>query len=200
MTVQTSALKALGALLTYPDEVLVGAVPDLRKAIEDPAIPETGKARLRALLDYLQSSDPWDLQEAYVAQFDTGRATSLHLFEHVHGESRDRGQAMVDLKAEYEAVGLTLVPEELPDFVPAFLEFCSVIDPQTAASFLGDCAEIFRALDQRLSERGSPYAAVFGAVLAFAGEGTSAAVSEVRPELPLDEEWSEQPAFSQGVC
>ena len=123
-------LKALGALLTYPDETLVAAVPELRAVLEaDSAVPTVLRRPLRSLLDYLQSTDSFELQENYVERFDTGRSTSLHLFEHVHGESKDRGQAMVDLKEHYEAIGLTLVPEELPDFLPAFLEFCSLVDP-----------------------------------------------------------------------
>ncbi len=201
-------LKALGALLTYPDQTLVDAVPDLRKALEDSEIPVQLRPRLRSLLDYLQTSDSWDLQESYVERFDSGRSTSLHLFEHVHGESKDRGQAMVDLKEHYEAAGLTLVPEELPDYLPAFLEFCSVIDPHEASEFLGSCAPILEALGQRLEAKQSPYAAVFPVLLSLASGDVSAGLptagfhGPVRPESDLDSEWAEEPAFAapQGAC
>jgi len=196
-------LKALGALLTYPDEVLVAAVPDLRKVIEDDKrIPKGLKPQLRSLLDYLQTTDTWELQESYVERFDTGRTSSLHLFEHVHGESKDRGQAMVDLKAQYEAVGLNLVPEELPDYLPAFLEFCSVIDLSEASGFLADCSPILKVLGERLRERQSPYSAVFPALLSFASKAGTKPLPEVKPEGDLDAEWAEEPAFSppQGAC
>jgi len=204
MTVLNPALKALGALLTYPDEVLLGAVPELRAALEAAGtVPNDLKPRLRSLLDTLETTDPFDLQEAYVALFDTGRSTSLHLFEHVHGESKDRGQAMVDLKEHYEALGLNLVPEELPDYLPAFLEFCSLLEPTDAADFLASTSSILEALAQRLTDRESPYAAVFPVLLALAADTTSHPLPAVRPEADLDSEWAEEPAFStpaQGAC
>lgn len=204
MTLINPTLKALGALLTYPDETLVAAVAELRSVIEkDPAIPGGLMPRLRSLLDYLQVTDPLALQEAYVERFDTGRSTSLHLFEHVHGESKDRGQAMVDLKEHYEALGLTLVPEELPDYLPAFLEFCSLVPAADAAEFLAGCLPILEALGQRLDERQSPYAAVFPVLMAFAGEPGTRDLPGVRPEGDLDTEWAEEPAFSHpspGAC
>ncbi|NNM53737.1 MAG: nitrate reductase molybdenum cofactor assembly chaperone [Spirochaetales bacterium] len=200
MTFVTPVLKVLGALLTYPDEVLQESVPEFRQLVDASAIPSSTKARVCALLDYLQTTNLWDLQESYVALFDTGRATSLHLFEHVHGESRDRGQAMVDLRGEYEAVGLQLLPEELPDYIPAFLEFCSVTTQESATEFLTDCSEILRVLDTRLQERQSLYAAVFEAVVSFASNQRKSKLPEVLPEESLDEQWAEQPAFSQGVC
>jgi len=195
-------LKALGALLTYPDQTLVAAVPELRQAIEDSPLAPELKPKLRSLLDYLQSTDPWVLQESYVERFDTGRSTSLHLFEHVHGESKDRGQAMVDLKNHYDAAGFTLVPEELPDYLPAFLEFCSVIEPAEAADFLGGSAPILEALAQRLTAKGSPYAAVFPALLSFA-DPHDRKLPPVHPEKELDAEWAEEPAFTPaypGAC
>lgn len=197
-------LKALGALLTYPDETLVAAVPELRAVLDAAtSVPDHLKPRLRSLLDTLETTDSFDLQEAYVALFDTGRSTSLHLFEHVHGESKDRGQAMVDLKAHYEALGLTLVPEELPDYLPVFLEFCSLLDPAEASDFLAGTAPILEALGQRLEERQSPYAPVFPVLLSLAAPASNRELPSVRPEGDLDTEWAEEPAFStpvQGAC
>ncbi len=196
----TPVLKVLGSLLTYPDQVLQGAITEFRNIVDTSSMPQDNKARVRSLLDYLQTTDLWTLQEAYVELFDTGRATSLHLFEHVHGESRDRGQAMVDLRSEYEAVGLNLLPEELPDYIPAFLEFCSLVTLEAAGEFLTDCAEILRTLASRLRERQSLYAAVFEVLVTFAGGPRKSKLPEVLPEVSLDEQWAEQPAFSQGVC
>ena len=207
-------LKALGALLTYPDETLVAAVAELRSVLENDAnIPSQLKPALCSFLDYLQVSDPWELQESYVERFDSGRSTSLHLFEHVHGESKDRGQAMVDLKEHYQASGLTLVPEELPDYLPAFLEFCSMLPPAEAGEFLASCSVILDSLGKRLAERQSPYAAVFPVLMSFASadefaRNTNGFGGALKPEADLDTEWAEEPAFShprdserpQGAC
>ena len=155
----TRTLRALAALLSYPDEALRAALPEVRDCAPREALP---------LIDEIAGSGLYEAQERYVALFDRSRALSLHLFEHVHGESRDRGQAMVDLLAMYAAHGLTVQAHELPDYVPAFLEFLSVLESKEARKLIGETAHILRALGDRLAERGSPYAAVFAAVLALA--------------------------------
>ena len=101
--------KVLSALISYPSVELQAAAPDMRAALRDEGII-SGRAQraLNLLIDEIASGDLLDLQERYVDLFDRGRSLSLHLFEHVHGESRDRGQAMVDLQALYEKSGLTI--------------------------------------------------------------------------------------------
>ena len=155
----TKTLRALAALLSYPDEVLRDALPEIRGAAPDAVVP---------LIDEIEQSGLYEAQERYVALFDRSRALSLHLFEHVHGESRDRGQAMVDLLAMYEAHGLTVQAHELPDYIPAFLEFLSVLGVKEMRKLVAETAHILRALGNRLAERGSRYATVFAAVLAMA--------------------------------
>jgi nitrate reductase delta subunit len=189
-------LKALGALLTYPSAELVAALPDLHAAIVDEAVVDKARrARLKALLRWMAEQDLLDLEEAYVELFDRGRATSLHLFEHVHGESRDRGQAMVDLKGMYRRAGLTLSPHELPDYLPAVLEYLSLRPAAEVKDMLGDCAHILRSLGAQLVKRDSPYAAVIDAVLAVAGEAglRKGHADDAREEKSLDEEWAEEP-------
>ena len=134
-----------------------------------------------------------DLQERYVAQFDAGRSTSLHLFEHVHGDSRDRGPAMVDLAQTYDQAGLYLAPGELPDYLPVVLEFVSTQPPREARAFLSEMTHIFNAIFSALQQRQSAYASVIGALLELAGEQAQAV--KVAPEEPLDATWAEPPAF-----
>ena len=123
----TITFKALAALLAYPSDDLVAALPEILDVLEgDRRLPRRVRADLAALVDELRWMDPLDAQVRYVATFDRGRAACLHLFEHVHGESRDRGQAMVDLKSMYERAGLALAGHELPDYLPALLEFLSL--------------------------------------------------------------------------
>src|SRR5262249_57680544 len=122
--------KVLSALLSYPTEELQAAVPELAAALSrESLIPAAIRRRLDVLLNEIATGDLYDLQERYVLLFDRTRSLSLHLFEHVHGESRDRGQAMIDLKALYEKAGLEIDAAELPDFVPLFLNFLSTHPP-----------------------------------------------------------------------
>ena len=162
------ALKALSALLTYPSAELKQAAGEISEAIEnEPAFSFAVRDRLHKLLSELARDDLYDLQERYVLLFDRTRSLSLHLFEHVHGESRDRGQAMVDLKAQYEKVGLEVDMPELPDFLPLFLEYASTLPAAQARDALAQPAHILAALAERLRKRRSTYEAVFRALVAL---------------------------------
>ncbi|MBN3819131.1 nitrate reductase molybdenum cofactor assembly chaperone, partial [Paraburkholderia sp. Se-20369] len=149
---------ALAALLDYPDDALLDALDSIDAHVRDARhVPQTARAGLARFVAYLRERDLLTLQENYVALFDRGRATSLHLFEHVHGESRDRGQAMVDLLQMYERHGLYLKPGELPDHLPVFLEYLSRLPAPDARSLLGETGEILRALAAQLAKRGTHY-------------------------------------------
>ena len=146
--------RALSVLLSYPTEALQQAADQIAGVIEFEALlPAPQRAALRGVLDEIASADIYDLQERYVGLFDRGRAVSLHLFEHVHGESRDRGQAMADLVALYESHGLDVAANELPDFLPLFLEFLSLLPVVDASELLREPAAILRALADRLTSR-----------------------------------------------
>jgi len=192
--------RALAALLDYPDETLIEALPELAETIEDEAlVPPAERARLLAFLGQLQGSDLMALQEHYVGLFDRSRALSLHLFEHIHGESRDRGQAMVELKKLYASKGLELSARELPDYLPVLLEYLSLCEPREAAELLGETAHVLVMIHSGLAHRRSYYATVFAALLAAAG--LEAPVEEVEEasfdDTPqaLDAAWAEAPAF-----
>jgi nitrate reductase delta subunit len=192
-------LKALSALLTYPTRELVDALPELHAVIADEAVVDrAARDGLRALMRWMDGQDLLDLEGEYVAMFDRGRATCLHLFEHVHGESRDRGQAMVELKRIYERAGFQLAGNELPDYVPALLEFLSTRPRGEIEDMLGDCAHILRAIGGALRDRDSAYAAVFAALLSMIREpglGKTTDPAAQPPEKSLDEEWAEEPVI-----
>ena len=188
--------RALAALLSYPTEELRRAAPEIGAALEEEAIlPPPRRAALRALLSDLAGRDIYEAQERYVALFDRGRAVSLHLFEHVHGESRDRGQAMADLITLYREHGLEMAPGELPDYLPLFLEFLSLLPAEEAHPLLGEPAAILRALADRLASRDAGYAAVMEAVAELAAApavGASAIPDEDPDDLAaLDAAWEE---------
>ncbi|KGU97249.1 nitrate reductase molybdenum cofactor assembly chaperone [Burkholderia pseudomallei MSHR1328] len=152
----------LSALLTYPEQPLLDALPEIERALD--AQPGA-RAALAPLVESLRATPLIELQERYVATFDRTPSHSLHLFEHVHGESRDRGQAMVDLLDEYRRHGFEPVGNELPDYVPLFVEFLGAIagdgDGAHAAHLLGDAIDVLAALGERLARAQSPYAGAF---------------------------------------
>jgi nitrate reductase delta subunit len=157
--------RAFGALLSYPTEDLQAAAPEIADALaEERIVPDSARTAIGGFLAELVSTDIYELQERYFALFDRSRTLSLHLFEHVHGESRDRGQAMADLMALYRRHDLEMTAGELPDFLPLFLEFLSVLPDEEARALLGEPAGILRALADRLAARNSSYAAVMAAL------------------------------------
>ncbi|MBE0616100.1 MAG: nitrate reductase molybdenum cofactor assembly chaperone [Burkholderiales bacterium] len=190
-------LKLLAVLLSYPTQDLVAALPEIAHRFgEESKLRGATQDALAGLLAELKREDLLDLQERYVAQFDAGRSTSLHLFEHVHGDSRDRGQAMVDLNALYRRSGFVLAVNELPDYLPAVLEYLASRPAEEVHDLLEDCVHILRAVGERLALGASPYAAIFAALLDLHGAAPLAIPKHAAkvPVVPtLDEEWGEAP-------
>ena len=190
-------LRTLAWLLRYPDAELRAVAPQLSDALQAEAALDTSRlAELDGLVRQLVEAAPLRTEADYVELFDRGRRTALHLFEHVHGDSRDRGPAMVDLAQTYERTGLQLAAGELPDYLPVVLEFASTQPPAQAREFLREIAHIVRSIFSALLERQSPYASVLAAVLDLAGE--RAEKVEIAPEPTIDESWIEPEAF--GGC
>ena len=191
------SLRVLAHLLRYPDAELRAHLPELQQALSsEAALPAARLAELQALLRHLAHTPALQAEATYVELFDRGRQTALHLFEHVHGDSRARGPAMVDLVQTYEQAGLLLAAGELPDYLPVLLEFASTQPPAKARAFLGEVAHIVRAIFSALQQRNSAYASVLAAVLELAGE--SAEALALQPEAALDESWAEPAVF--GGC
>jgi nitrate reductase delta subunit len=190
----TKSLRVLAALLGYPDATLRSHLPEMRALLRDEhALPAARLLALDALMDALARAEPLAAEADYVDLFDRGRGTSLHLFEHVHGDSRERGPALIDLGQTYETAGLVLAEGELPDYLPAVLEFVSTQPVREAKAFLGEMAHIFNAIFAALRHRDSPYASALGALLELAGETAQAVQPPV--EEPLDESWAEPVVF-----
>ncbi len=188
------SLRVLAALLGYPDAQMRGYLPEMREILRtESALSASRQSELDALMVSLERGDPLETEAGYVELFDRGRGTSLHLFEHVHGDSRERGPAMIDLARTYEKAGLYLGIGELPDFLPVVLEFVSTQPAREATAFLGEMAHIFNALFAALQQRQSAYASVIGALLELAGEKAHAV--KLAAEPPLDESWAEPVVF-----
>ncbi|EYD72880.1 Respiratory nitrate reductase delta chain [Rubellimicrobium mesophilum DSM 19309] len=193
-------LRTLAALLGYPSQDLKAAIPEIREALSsERALPRAARRRLDPLLDRLERDDLLDSQSAYSELFDRSRSLSLHLFEHVHGDNKERGQALIDLGQQYLEKGFFLDGPELPDFIPVFAEFASCLPPEEARDWLGQPLHVFAALEERLTERGSDYAAVLGGLVALAqAKPDQDALGELRERAPsddparIDEEWEEK--------
>ncbi|MEO6662597.1 MAG: nitrate reductase molybdenum cofactor assembly chaperone [Rubrivivax sp.] len=194
----SKSLRVLAALLSYPDALHRSVLGDLRAVLQqERAVSAPRQRELTALIDSIARTDPLQAESDYVELFDRGRSTSLHLFEHVHGDSRDRGPAMIDLGQTYEKAGLILTEGELPDYLPAVLEFVSTQPPSEARAFLGEMSHIFNAIFGALQQQGSAcasrYASVLGALIELAGEKAEPVTPPAEP--PLDESWAEPVVF-----
>lgn len=162
--------KVLSALLCYPQADTLAALDEMAEAVQrEKLLPEAQHAALLGFINGWRGADLLALQENYVALFDRGRHLSLHLFEHVHGESRDRGQAMVELLALYESDGFEIAARELPDYLPLLLEYLAQRPLAEASALLHDAAPVLSLLAARLAERGSAYHALLDTLSAIAG-------------------------------
>jgi nitrate reductase molybdenum cofactor assembly chaperone NarJ/NarW len=203
-------LKVFSALLTYPTEALVAAAADCKAVLAKEALL-TPKylASVNALIDDIARRDLLDSQERYILLFDRTRSLSLQLFEHVHGESRDRGQAMVDLIKVYEDGGFTPTVSELPDFLPLFLEYASTRTPTEAIELIGQPGHVLAALSERLAKRDSPYQSVFAALVMLSNAKLDAGALDALREEPdpepddleaVDAAWEDEEAtFGPGA-
>jgi len=186
--------RVLARLLSYPDDSVCGAFEEMRQiARVTPALPAKMRASLDGLIADMETTEPLALQEAYVATFDRMRSLSLHLFEHVHGDSRDRGPAMLDLVDLYRQHGLDVTARELPDYLPLFLEFLSILPAGRAQELLRDAGKILAVLHDRLNRRKSPYRHVFASLIHLA-QAKPVAGDEPIEQLDfvaLDRAWEE---------
>jgi len=193
--------RALALILSYPTEAGRALLPAAGAVLAaDVRLPPTVRRALARLIEELGADDIYDVQERYTWLFDRTRSLSLNLYEHVHGESRDRGQAMVALLELYRSRGLELSANELPDHLPVFLEFLSTLPDDEAASLLGEGAHVLSAIGERLHKRASPYRAVFGALSALSADpadaGALAALLQEPDDNPddleaMDKVWAE---------
>lgn len=180
--------KIISLLLSYPGAAFQAAAGEMAEALQTRSrLSPPRRAALIAMIAAMAEEDLFDLQAAYVDLFDRSRTLSLHLFEHVHGESRDRGQAMVSLRERYQAAGLDIASSELPDYLPLFLEFLSRQDGAAAKAMLGETVHILQALAERLAKRGSRYALVFEALQDLAAARPDPAALNQLRETAVDD-------------
>ena len=199
-------LKLISVLLDYPEDDLWAYGDELRDAIDDPALSAARRRALRGFVDELLATDVLEAQERWLGLFDRGRAMSLLLFEHIHGESRDRGQAMVDLLATYRKAGFALGAKQLPDYLPVVLEYLSLRPVAEVRDWLSHVAHILELLAARAQDRQSPYAVLLEALVEVAKGRVDLdllrrrVATEERDDTPeaMDKVWEEE-AIRFGV-
>lgn len=203
----SGTLRILARLMAYPEQPVLDAVPEMVAVLRAECwFPPSLADRLEAFMQDLASRPLAEIEEEYVALFDRGRALSLHLFEHVHGESRDRGQAMVDLLELYREGGLELSARELPDYLPLMLEYLSTRPRAEAVELLQDAMGVVVLLGARLAERRSGYAVLFDALETAVGSPPDAEALKrrVAAEGPdetiekMDDIWQEEQVSFMG--
>ena len=198
--------KLLGLLLTYPEGTVYSESNELLQTLRSEALlPEKFIKKVETFLTTQKAQDLIAAQEDYVETFDRGRAHCLHLFEHIHGESRDRGQAMIDLSETYAAKGLYIDNNELPDYLPLFMEYLSRCEFQDATKLLGEAIDVIAVIGAKLKKRKSPYADIFTSIEVLSAikadaEKVKTALKEAHkdPETleELDKQWKEAEAFT----
>ncbi|MDR6983533.1 nitrate reductase delta subunit [Rheinheimera pacifica] len=193
-------LQLLSLLLDYPKQPLLDAKAELLAIVADAAIAAELKQQLNAFITARCSGELMDWQSEYDGLFERGRSLSLLIFEHIHGESRDRGQAMVNLMAQYREAGLDIGVKELPDYLPLYLEFLSTQGQQNAQIGLEEIAPVLAVLLCRLQQRESDYAGIFATLVALSAAEVDLAdikaqiAGEQRDDTPkaLDKVWEEE--------
>lgn len=194
-------LKAFACLLLYPQDDLSESLSEIGSTLSgSEELDASSKERLADFIAWIGKTDLTSLQSAYVSTFDIGKHASLNLFEHTQGDSRDRGQVMVELTRLYKEHGLDLATNELPDHLPVFLEFLAGLEREDAQLWLESTLAAIRKIDRELQLDESPWAAVSGALLDFAGaeraEPLERATNEMIPTL--DAEYYEAPVTFGG--
>ncbi len=201
------SFKILGLLLSYPKQPLIDNLGELEAVLKSEALlKKHALKKVFSFIEHLKITDLYELQENYVELFDRGREHCLHMFEHIHGESRDRGQAMVNLIESYAEKGFYMTEGELPDYLPLFLEYLSVCPIEEAIDFIGDPINVIATIGVRLKKRDSLYHTLFEAMEALAKvKPSDAVIEEAKAEKikiqtldELDEEWVEAEAFDNS--
>lgn len=208
------SLRVLSRLLVYPSAEGMSHMEDMQKVLIEDGFLKSGTLKaLRRFMDEFAAMDLMAAQENYVELFDRGRSHCLHLYEHVHGESRFRGQAMIELSNRYHEKGLQIGVSELPDYLPLFLEFISICDPEEGLETLGQAAPVIAVIGEKLKRGKSGYATVFAAIVEISGaklksadiqKAADASLPNIKTLDELDEQWEEPEAFGGaddcGTC
>lgn len=191
---RSTVLRIAAILLEYPDDETLAASAALRAAASE--LPSRQATRLVRFLDRRAELGAWAVREEYVATFDFHKRASLHLSYYRDGDRRQRGATLLGLKRRYREAGLELTGGELPDYLPAILEFAALAPGDDADQILARMRPGIELLRASLQQLESPYAAVLDAVSAALPALTAEELAEARriaAEGPPDEDVGLEP-------
>lgn len=175
-------------LLDYPDAELLHRLPALRTAVD--SLPAPVRDHLAGVVHHLATTQPQTAGATYVETFDLRRRACLYLTYYAHGDTRQRGVALLAFKQAYRAAGLLLRDDELPDHLCVVLEFSATHDLAAGTALLLEHRAGLEVLRLALRDAGSPYAGALAAVCAtlpaLAGDDREA-VARLVAQGPPDE-------------
>jgi nitrate reductase delta subunit len=168
----------LALLLQYPDGEILAARDDIVAAASESGVPVGSSEPLARFLAWWRDTPAYELQSTYVDTFDFGRRCALHLTYCLFGERRERGMALLQIKARYAVRGLSLSETELPDFLPVMLDYAAS-DPD-GERLLGEHRVSLELLRAALHDERSPYEDVVAAVCELLGPATPEQLEQAR--------------------
>ena len=190
--------KVISLLITYPNEEIYSFLPEVNSSLQEENLLNADTiSGIGVFVGFFAQKPLTYWQEHYVQLFDYSRSVSLYLFEHVHGDSKDRGQAMVDLIDLYTENGLNINQPELPDYLPVFLEFLAMQTQSKAMDYLSEIIDIVGFIHRKLEEKDNPYKYLLSAIIQLSDRKPIEAriekmVSEM-PEISIDAAYEEEP-------
>lgn len=184
-----TAWQVQSLLLGYPDDEFTTRLPLIRRAVA--ALPAPIASPLRSFLEHVDATPPTDLAIDYVATFDNRRRCCLFLTYYQHGDTRNRGVALLKLKQTYKRGAMRLTDEELPDHLAVMLEFAASGDIDFGCALLGEHRVGIELLRFALTDADSPWMWVLESVCAtlpaLKGEEHTA-VARLAAEGPPEEQ------------
>lgn len=195
--------KILSLLLSYPSKELQAFLPEVEAELNSESLlNDQSRSEVALFVKHYYAADLTDWQAEYVQLFDYSRSASLHLFEHIKGDSKDRGQAMVDMMEFYKEYDLEMDSNELPDYIPLFLEFLSILTVEQAAELLAEPVHIIHRVYMALLEKENLYRHIIAAIVSLSAkqpdQKVTDAVIKAQKPLNLDEEYAEEPVEFTG--
>ncbi len=193
--------KILSLLLSYPGDELQQFLDDVDSELKsEMLLPNEVVDGIARFVHHFKATSITDWQAHYVQLFDNSRRTSLYLFEHLKGDSKDRGQAMVDLIEMYRHHGLELCMNELPDYLPVFLEFLSDMKSDQASDILAETIAIIDRIYRSLDETDNIYRYILQAVISLSSNKPN--IEWTGKTAGIDHEEREEPVYfrSEHAC
>lgn len=184
------SFKLLAALLDYPTTLTIQIVNELHELLQSCQLfDEKSKDDIIKFASLHKNNNLLEWQQEYSSIFDITPITSLYLFEHIYGDSRKRGIAMSSLLETYAGYGLEISNQELPDYLPVFLDFISYIEDQNEAlSYLADINEILKSIYEALIKCGSNYTLLLQCLITLSEKGIAHPIpktTEVETNCPI---------------